>query len=95
MNLPYGKSNFKSVIEENNYYVDKTQYIEYLENSDSDYVFLLRPRRFGKSLFVSMLQYYYGIQYKENFHNFFGKLYIGKNPTGENNIYPGRIVIFF
>ncbi len=87
MKLPYGKSNFRSVIVENNYYVDKTKYIEYLEDSDSDYVFLLRPRRFGKSLFVSMLEYYYGIQHKDEFEKLFGKLYIGKNPTPKVNSY--------
>lgn len=87
MKLPYGKSNFRSIIEENNYYIDKTKYIEYLENSDSDFVFLLRPRRFGKSLFVSMLEYYYSITHKEDFQKLFGNLYIGKNPTPKVNSY--------
>ena len=87
MKLPYGKSNFRRVIEENNYYVDKTQHIEYLENADSEYVFLLRPRRFGKSLFISMLEYYYDTQYKNDFQKLFGKLYIGKNPTPNANSY--------
>lgn len=87
MKLPYGESNFKSIIEENNYYIDKTRYIKYLENSDSNYVFLLRPRRFGKSLFVSMLEYYYGAQYKDDFQRLFGKLYIGQNPTPKVNSY--------
>ena len=87
MKLPYGKSNFRSVMVENNYYVDKTKYIEYLEDADSDYVFLLRPRRFGKSLFVSMLEYYYGIRHKDEFEKLFGKLYIGKNPTPKVNSY--------
>jgi len=85
--LPYGESNFKRIIGENSYYIDRTQYIETIENSDAKYVFLLRPRRFGKSLFVSMLEYYYGLQYKEEFNQLFGQLYIGKNPTPGANAY--------
>jgi len=85
--LPYGMSNFLEVIEENCFYVDKTKYIEILENEHERYAFLLRPRRFGKSLFVSMLEYYYGIQYKDIFEKTFGNLYIGKNKTPLANSY--------
>jgi len=63
MKIPYGESNFKNVIENDYYYIDKSQHIKYLENCNSNYVFLLRPRRFGKSLFVSMLEHYYGITF--------------------------------
>jgi len=85
--LPYGMSNFLGIIEENCFYVDKTKYIEILENEHERYIFLLRPRRFGKSLFVSMLEYYYGIQYKDIFEKTFGNLYIGKNKTSLANSY--------
>jgi len=85
--LPYGMSNFLAVIEENCFYVDKTKYIEILENEHERYIFLLRPRRFGKSLFVSMLEYYYGIQYKDIFEKTFGNLYIGKHKTSLANSY--------
>ena len=81
MKIPYGESNFKNVIENDYYYIDKSQHIKYLENCNSNYVFLLRPRRFGKSLFVSMLEHYYGIEHKDEFQQLFGKLHIGKNPT--------------
>jgi len=85
--LPYGMSNFLGIIEENCFYVDKTKYIEILENEHERYIFLLRPRRFGKSLFVSMLEYYYGIQHKDIFEKTFGNLYIGKNKTSLANSY--------
>ncbi len=87
MKIPYGISNFKSLSLGNYYYVDKTKYIEVLENYGENYIFFLRPRRFGKSLFVSMLNYYYGIEYKDEFKDLFGKYYIGKNPTEKVNSY--------
>ncbi|MEN8218072.1 MAG: AAA family ATPase [Pseudomonadota bacterium] len=83
--LPYGISNFKKLITENNYYVDRTSYIEKLEFANEPYVFFLRPRRFGKSLFVSMLRYYYGLEFADQFYELFGKYYIGKNPTPKAN----------
>jgi len=85
--LPYGTSNFRDLRLRNNYYVDKTEYIEQLENAHARYVFLLRPRRFGKSLFVSMLEYYYGIPHKEEFEQLFSSLHIGQQPTIEANSY--------
>jgi hypothetical protein len=66
--------------------VDKTHYIPLLEESD-DFVFFIRPRRFGKSLFISMLQAYYDLANKESFERLFGKLYIGSHPTKERNSY--------
>ena len=87
MKIPYGESNFREVALGKFYYIDKTQYIETLEDADEKYVFFLRPRRFGKSLFVSMLEYYYGEQHKDEFEQMFGKLYIGKNPTPLANSY--------
>ncbi len=84
--IPYGISNFKDLIDKNRYYIDKTKYIEVLEKKD-DYQFFIRPRRFGKSLFLSMLQTYYDINEKENFGKYFGELYIGKNKTEQANSY--------
>lgn len=84
--VPYGISNFQNIIEEEYIYVDKTKYIEMLEDY-APYQFFIRPRRFGKSLFISMLENYYDIKKKDNFDKLFGKLYIGQNPTKEKNKY--------
>jgi hypothetical protein len=75
------------LVDENLFYVDKTMYIEKLENLHSYYIFFLRPRRFGKSLFVSLLQHYYDINEKDNFDILFKDTYIGQNPTKERNGY--------
>lgn len=85
--LPYGMSNYEKVIENNYIYVDKTQYIEKLESLHETYVFFLRPRRFGKSLFTSVLENYYDINKKDKFESLFGDTYIGKNPTDRKNDY--------
>ena len=85
--LPYGISNFADLIESNYAYVDKTRFIELLENENNCYQFLLRPRRFGKSLFLSVLENYYDMNKKHNFQNLFKDLYIGKNPTKEQGKY--------
>lgn len=84
--IPYGISNFQVLREKNYIYVDKTKYIEILEN-EAPYQFFVRPRRFGKSLFLSMLENYYDILKKDNFQSLFGDLYIGQNPTPERNSY--------
>ena len=86
--IPYGIGNFGKLIEENFYYVDKTQYIEKLESLGSQYLFFLRPRRFGKSLFLSMLEHYYDIKRKDDFDSLFGDTYIGKHPTKLKNSLP-------
>jgi hypothetical protein len=83
--IPYGQSNFEKIILEDYIYVDKTKYIEMLENESNDYNFLIRPRKFGKSLFLSMLWNYYDITQKDKFEQLFGNLYIGKHPTGKQN----------
>lgn len=64
--IPYGMQNFEDVIKEDCYYVDKTPFIEEIEDSNM-YFFFLRPRRFGKSLTVSMLENYYDINKKDKF----------------------------
>jgi hypothetical protein len=84
----YGKSDFTYMIRANGYYVDKTHYIEELENLGTEYLTFLRPRRFGKSLFISMLEAYYDINTADQFDEIFGELYIGKNPTELRNSYP-------
>lgn len=85
--IPYGESDFKKLIEKNFFYQDRTHFIPELEAWSSQYQVFLRPRRFGKSLFISILHYYYGLEYATNFQNIFGKYYIGKNPTEEANQY--------
>ena len=84
--IPYGMQNFEDVIKEDCFYVDKTPFIEDIENSNM-YFFYLRPRRFGKSLTLSMLENYYDINKKDDFETIFGGLYIGENPTPEHNSY--------
>ena len=78
--LPYGINNFEAVIEQNQYYVDKTMYLPLLENQPSN-IFFVRPRRFGKSLLLSMLHVYYDCSKKEKFQTLFGDLWVGKHPT--------------
>jgi ribosome-associated translation inhibitor RaiA len=85
--IPYGISDYKTLIEKNYVFVDKTKYIEKLENYHSPYIFFLRPRRFGKSLFTSMLSYYFDINQRDNFETLFGDTYIAQNPTKERNGY--------
>ena len=78
--IPYGISNFVEVVEQNQYYVDKTMYLPLLEEQPSN-LFFIRPRRFGKSIFLSMLRAYYDIAQKEKFDKRFGNLWIGSHPT--------------
>ena len=85
--IPYGESNFKGIREENYFYQDRTMYIRKLEENTSRLLIYLRPRRFGKSLFISMLDCYYGIEHKEQFNMLFGDLAIGKKPTDKANSY--------
>lgn len=84
--IPYGMMNFEDVRTEDCYYVDKTPYIEEVEASNK-FFFYIRPRRFGKSLTLSMLQNYYDVNKKDEFDDLFGTLYIGKHPTAERNSY--------
>ncbi len=78
--IPYGMSNFRNVVEQNCYYVDKTMYLPLLEDQ-AHYLIFTRPRRFGKSLFLDMLRSYYDLAQKDDFQKLFGELWIGKNPT--------------
>jgi len=85
--LPYGQSNFADLIESNYAYVDKTRYVELLENENNRYQFFIRPRRFGKSLFLSVLENYYDLNRKDKFETLFKELYLYKNPTPERGKY--------
>jgi Predicted AAA-ATPase/PD-(D/E)XK nuclease superfamily len=87
IHIPYGESDFKKLREEGFFYQDRSNFIESLEKWNSNFPVFLRPRRFGKSLFVSMLQHYYGIEHQADFQTLFGDLYIGKNPTLSANKY--------
>jgi len=84
--IPYGLSDFIRIKEENQYFVDKTSFIPKLEDT-GNYLMFLRPRRFGKSLFLAILDAYYGLEYKEKFDTLFGDTFIGKNKTLEANSY--------
>jgi Predicted AAA-ATPase/PD-(D/E)XK nuclease superfamily len=83
--IPYGQSDFKGMMEGGFFYQDRTEFIEKLEKWNSNFPVFLRPRRFGKSLFIMTLHYYYGWEYKTEFQKLFGHLYIGKHPTGLEN----------
>ena len=85
--LPYGISDFERLIKNDYYYVDKTMYIEKLENLAEPYIMFLRPRKFGKTLFTSTLENYYDIKKEGKFDELYGNTYIGKNPTKLKNSY--------
>ena len=85
-NIPYGVSDFNDFRLKNLYYVDKTRFIRAIEEKGS-YLFLIRPRRFGKSLFLAILEAYYDIAYKERFDDLFMNTAIYQNPTREKNSY--------
>ena len=78
--IPYGMSNFEDVIMQNCYYVDKTMYIPLLEDQ-ANYLIFIRPRRFGKSLLLSMVRSYYDLSQKDKFQQLFGNLWIGQHAT--------------
>lgn len=78
--VPYGVADFATVIEQNLYYVDKTMFIPELEKQPRN-LFFIRPRRFGKSIFLSMLYSYYDCTQSHKFQSFFGNLWIGQHPT--------------
>lgn len=84
--IPYGISNFKQVQEDNLYLVDKTMFFERMERA-GNFLFLVRPRRFGKSLFLNMLEAYYDINEKDNFQELFKGLYVAEHPTENRNKY--------
>ena len=85
--IPYGVSNFEKLRTENYFFLDKTKFIEIIEQSGSQYLFFLRPRKFGKSLLISMLEYYYDLTHKKEFDELFSGTYIYEHPTPLRNSY--------
>ncbi len=84
--IPYGVTDFIRIRRENYYYVDKTKFIREIEKSP-DYLFFIRPRRFGKSLWLAVMACYYGIQYKDIFEEIFKGTGIYDEPTEQRNSY--------
>lgn len=87
--LPIITADFATLVGGGGYFVDKTRYIPLLEELNFPNIFFLRPRRFGKSLFLSMLEYYYGVQYMDRFDELFGEYFVGRpeNTTPLKNSY--------
>ena len=85
--IPYAVANFEELIDGGYYYVDKTAYLRELESYKVP-VFL-RPRRFGKSLWCSLLECYYDVNRCARFEQLFGELNIGRAPTAERNCISG------
>ncbi|MEM7537285.1 MAG: AAA family ATPase [Chloroflexota bacterium] len=83
--IPYGQANYEEIVENNNYFVDKTHYIATLESVNNP--IFLRPRKFGKSLWCRILELYYGVKYADDFERLFGHTYIGQHPTPKRNAY--------
>ncbi len=78
---PYGTANFTTIRSDGYAYVDKTQFIEVLEQTGGLFPFIIRPRRFGKSLFTAVLRAYYDISLADKFHSYFDGTYIGSHKT--------------
>ena len=78
--VPYGVSDFATVMSQNLYYVDKTMFLPELEKQPRN-LFFIRPRRFSKSIFLSMLYSYYDCTQSHRFQSLFGNLWIGQHPT--------------
>ncbi|ETR66759.1 MAG: AAA-ATPase-like protein [Candidatus Magnetoglobus multicellularis str. Araruama] len=85
--IPYGNANFYSIREKNHLYIDRTQFIRTLEEMSIDRALFIRPRRFGKSLWLNIMTHYFDINKKDQFAHLFGDLDIGKNPTLDHNQY--------
>ena len=87
MKIPYGVSNFGMLRTNGYFYVDKTPFLSELENLGPRYLLFLRPRRIGKSLFVSLLEHYYDVGRAGQFDALFGGLWVHEHPTPERNRY--------
>ena len=84
--IPYGIADFKVIQDEDYYYVDKTMYLPLLENAGK-FLFFIRPRRFGKTLFLNVLASYYDRAWENEFDNLFKDTYIKTHPTPEKHAY--------
>ena len=87
LKMPYGISNYEKIVRDGYYYVDKTMYIEKLENMPETSIMFLRPRKFGKTLFTSVIENYYDKLKADKFDELYKNTYIGKNPTKLKNSY--------
>ena len=85
--LPTGISNYEELVDDGYTYVDKTMYIEKMEKLTDKRIMFLRPRKFGKTLFTSVLENYYDKLKADQFDKLFGDTYIGKYPTQNKNRY--------
>jgi len=84
--IPYGIADYRRMKQDNMYYVDKTRFLPLIEAAPY-YLIFIRPRRFGKSLWLSLLDYYYDVNERETFAALFGDTWIGAHPTPERNSY--------
>ena len=82
--FPYGIFDFKEIVTQNYFYCDRTHFIRTLEDT-GNYLLFIRPRRFGKSLLLSMLENYYDVALADQFESLFGHLNIGRQPTPLHN----------
>ena len=85
--IGYAQADFKTLIADKNLYIDRTAYIRPIENHSNRNLLFVRPRRFGKSLWISILHYYYAVDHKDKFDTLFGHLAIGQRPTPLRNTY--------
>jgi hypothetical protein len=85
--IGYAQADFSTLITGKKLYIDRTSFIRTMENESNTNLIFVRPRRFGKSLWLSILHYYYGVEHKDKFDTLFGHLAIGQNPTPLRNSY--------
>jgi Predicted AAA-ATPase/PD-(D/E)XK nuclease superfamily len=85
--IGYGEADFHSMVTKGHHFVDRTSFIATQESLGNRNLLFTRPRRFGKSLWISVLQHYYDVRFKDEFDFLFGKYYIGQNPTPNRNNY--------
>jgi hypothetical protein len=85
--IGYAQADFETLITAKKLYIDRTGFIQTMENQSNTNLIFVRPRRFGKSLWLSVLHYYYGVEHRDKFDTLFGNLAIGRNPTPLRNSY--------
>ena len=85
--IGYAQADFETLVADKNLYIDRTDFIHTIENHSNRNLLFVRPRRFGKSLWISILHYYYGLEHKDKFDKLFGNVAIGQNPTPLHNAY--------
>jgi Predicted AAA-ATPase/PD-(D/E)XK nuclease superfamily len=85
LNIPYALAYFDELRRDKCFYVDRTHFIEQLERYGTRYALFLRPRRFGKSLWISILAHYYDVNKAADFQQLFGDLHVGRHPTALAN----------